>query len=84
MKTNPFLALHKRRIAKMTPDQVFTEAKRRKYRFYIAPSGKLRIGGSPSKSGPDLWMNEANVFLWKIETGKLRPVALASGAIIYV
>jgi hypothetical protein len=87
MKTNPFLAIHKRRLQRMSPAEIIIEAKRRGYKVYPAPPHYerigYRIGGSPAKSGPDLWMNDANVRLWKVQTRQLLPVMLTSGRMIY-
>lgn len=69
MKTNPFLAIGKRRLKTMTEAQIVAEAKRRKYKIYAGMSG-VRVCGSPAKHGPDLWMNAANVRLWKLQTGQ--------------
>lgn len=56
-------------IDNMTEAEIVTEAQRRGYTIYEANSG-LRVGGSKVKSGPDEWMNYANVRLWKLQTGQ--------------
>lgn len=84
---NSFLALHKRRLRRMSPAQIIIEARRRGYKVYPAPAHYerigYRVGGSPAKYGPDLWMNAANVRLRKIQTRQLRPVPL-NGTMVYV
>lgn len=69
-KTDPFLAIGKRWLKTMTEAQIVAESKRRKYKTYVARSG-VRVGGSPAKYGPDLWMNAANVRLWELQTGRV-------------
>ena len=53
---------------------ILKEAKRRGLKIRKAPShyGKpgKRIGGSKRKSGPDRWMNAANVKLWLHQKGQ--------------
>lgn len=51
----------------MTADQIIEMAKARGYTMYTTNAGRLRIGGSKMKYGPDEWMNAANVALWKLE-----------------
>ena len=66
MKHNPFLALGKRHIKRMSQAQIIAEAKRRRYKLYRGRSG-VRVGGSSAKYGPDLWMNAANNRLWQLQ-----------------
>ena len=51
----------------MTQDEIIAEALRRGYTVRDTPAGK-RLGGSKIASGPDEWMNAANVRLWQIQT----------------
>ena len=66
MKHNPFLALGKRHIKRMSQAQIIAEAKRRRYKLLYRGRSGVSVGGSSAKYGPDLWMNAANNRLWQL------------------
>ncbi len=60
------------RLATMTEEEIIAIAIERGYTPYAANTGK-RIGGSKQTHGPDLWMNAANVRLWRLQTNEEKP-----------
>lgn len=85
MTNSPLRDVHKRRLAKMTPLQVLTEAERRGYRVhYPGDDRNDTLFATILGDSGDNWCRAANdrIALFLIEV--VRPVRLADGRVIHV